>query len=77
LGYDKRDQEHYTAYRSPDLKGYLPFRVDGRGENKSFTIRALDENGQIRNMQYSVLRDARGYLKVNAPNAPLKDRKRR
>lgn len=24
LGYDKRDQEHYTAYRSPDLKGYLP-----------------------------------------------------
>src|SRR5678815_5094861 len=24
LGYDKRNQEHYTAYRSPDLKGYLP-----------------------------------------------------
>ena len=23
LGYDKRDQEHYTAYRSPDLKGFL------------------------------------------------------
>ena len=24
LGYDKRDQEHYTAYRSPDLKAFLP-----------------------------------------------------
>jgi hypothetical protein len=22
LGYDKRDQEHYTAYRRPDVKGY-------------------------------------------------------
>jgi len=28
LGYDKRDQEHYTAYRSPDLKGFLPCRVE-------------------------------------------------
>jgi hypothetical protein len=68
LGYDKRDQEHYTAYRSPDLKGFLPCRVEGRPDNKTFTIRVQDENGQISDAQYSIYKDARGYLKVSAPN---------
>jgi hypothetical protein len=79
LGYDKRDQEHYTAYRSPDLKGFLPCRIEGRPDNKTFTIRVQDENGQISDVQYSVYKDARGYLKVSAPNVANKekDRKRR
>ena len=77
LGYDKRDQEHYTAYRSPDLKGFLPLRVEGKNENKTFTIRAQDENGQLKELQYSVYRDARGYLKVNAPSTVGRERKRR
>lgn len=79
LGYDKRDQEHYTAYRSPDLKGYLPCRVEGRPDNKTFTIRVQDENGQVNDVQYSIYKDARGYLKVNAPNvaSPDKNKKRR
>jgi hypothetical protein len=68
LGYDKRDQEHYTAYRSPDLKGFLPARVEGRPDNKTFTIRVQDENGQISDVQYTVYKDARGYLKVSAPS---------
>ena len=70
LGYDKRDQEHYTAYRSPDLKGFLPARVDGTGHDKTFTIRVQDDSGQIKDVQYSLYRDARGYLRVNAPNGP-------
>lgn len=69
LGYDKRDQEHYTAYRSPDLKGYLPFRVEGRPDSRTFTIRVLDENNQVKEAQYGVYKDARGYLKVSAPDA--------
>lgn len=79
LGYDKRDQEHYTAYRSPDLKGYLPCRVEGRPDNKTFTIRVQDENGQVNDVQYTIYKDARGYLKVNAPNvaSPDKNKKRR
>jgi hypothetical protein len=68
LGYDKRDQEHYTAYRSPDLKGFLPARVEGRPDNKTFTIRVQDDNGQINDVQYTVYKDARGYLKVSAPS---------
>lgn len=75
LGYDKRDQEHYTAYRSPDLKGYLPLRVEGRREDRTFTIRAQDESGQVKDMQYSIYRDARGYLRVNAPTGVVKKKK--
>ena len=77
LGYDKRDQEHYTAYRSPDLKGFLPCRVEGRGDSKTFTIRVQDESGQIKDVQYSLYKDARGYLKVTAPGVPPKDKRRK
>jgi hypothetical protein len=69
LGYDKRNQEHYTAYRSPDLRGYLPARIEGHGDNKSFTIRLQeDEGGELKEVKYSVFKDARGVLKINAPN---------
>jgi hypothetical protein len=77
LGYDKRDQEHYTAYRSPDLKGFLPFRVGGKPDSKTFTIRVQDENGQISDAQYSVYKDGRGYLKINAPANVNKDKKKK
>ena len=76
LGYDKRDQEHYTAYRSSDLKGYLPCRIEGTPDNKTFTIRVQDESGQITDVQYGVYKDARGYLKVSAPNV-TKDKKKK
>src|SRR6266480_1298032 len=77
LGYDKRDQEHYTAYRSPDLKGFLPCRVEGKGDSKTFTIRVQDESGQVKDVQYSLYKDGRGYLKVNAPNVVNKEKERR
>src|SRR6266478_5601236 len=77
LGYDKRDQEHYTAYRSPDLKGFLPARVEGRPDNRTFTIRVQDDSGQVNDVQYTVYKDARGYLKVNAPNVAGKEKKRK
>ncbi|MCM3869943.1 MAG: hypothetical protein ND895_04525 [Pyrinomonadaceae bacterium] len=77
VGYDKRNQEHYTAYRSSDLKGFLPLRVQGRGENKSFTVRAQDQSGQIKDAQYSVYKDSRGILKVAAPGVAVEERRRR
>ncbi|MEO7970938.1 MAG: hypothetical protein ABI698_06540 [bacterium] len=76
LGYDKRDQEHYTAYRSPDLKGFLPARVEGRPDNKTFTIRVQEDNGQVNDVQYTVYKDARGYLKVSAPSV-TKDKEKK
>src|SRR5690242_18518825 len=77
LGYDKRNQEHYTAYRSPDLKGYLPAKVEGQGDNKTFTLRLTDDSGAVKDVQYSLYRDARGVLKVTPPTAIPRDRRRR
>jgi hypothetical protein len=77
LGYDKRDQEHYTAYRSPDLKGFLPVRVEGRPDNKTFTIRVQDESGQVSDVQYGIYKDGRGYLKVSAPTVAGKEKDRK
>jgi hypothetical protein len=77
VGYDKRNQEHYTAYRSPDVKGFLPLKVSGRGENKTFTVRTQDQSGQIKNAQYSVYKDGRGILKVAAPGASVDEKRRR
>src|SRR5687767_1624677 len=75
LGYDKRDQEHYTAYRSPDLKGFLPCRVEGRPDNRTFTIRIKDDNGQLSDVQYAVHKDGRGYLRVTPPAGAEKKKK--
>jgi len=78
LGYDKRNQEHYTAYRSPDLKGYLPARIDGHGDNTTFTVRLQEEEGgPVKEFRYSLYKDGRGVLKVNAPNVSSGGRRRR
>ena len=78
LGYDKRNQEHYTAYRSPDLKGFLPARVEGQGDNKTFTLRLQEEEGgSPKDVQYSLYKDARGVLKVTAPNISPRDKRRK
>jgi hypothetical protein len=77
VGYDKRNQEHYTAYRSSDLKGFLPLKVERRGETKSFTVRTQDHNGQINDAQYSVYKDGRGILKVSSPATSAEDKRRK
>ena len=78
LGYDKRNQEHYTAYRSPDVRGYLPAKIEGQGESKSFTVRVQEEEGgPTKEVRYSLYKDARGVLKVTAPNLTTRERRRR
>jgi len=76
LGYEKHDQDHYTAYRSPDLEGYLPMRVEGRGANRTFTVRAKDESGQVKDITYSLYRDDHGVMRV-APPGEEKGRKKK
>jgi hypothetical protein len=77
LGYNKDTQEHYTAYRSPDLKGFLPLRVDGRGDSKTFTVRVQEADGQMRDAQYKVSRDEKGTLRIDAPSDPSKNRRKK
>jgi hypothetical protein len=67
LGYEKHDQDHYTAFRSPDLEGYLPLRIDGRGADKTFSVRVKDESGKVVEARYSLYRDDRGVMRVAAP----------
>lgn len=66
IGYDKGNQEHYTAYRGPDVAGFLPIRVEGQGENKKFTVRIRQDDGQISVEEYKVYKGDRGFLKVSA-----------
>src|SRR5438105_4178743 len=67
LGYEKHDQDHYTAYRSPDIEGYLPMRVEGRGANRTFTVRIKDDSGQVKDTTFSLYRDEHGVMRVNPP----------
>jgi hypothetical protein len=76
LGYEKHDQDHYTAYRSPDIEGYLPMRIEGRGSNRTFTVRVKDDSGQIKEMTYSLYRDEHGVMRVTAPGEVKGKRKR-
>ena len=63
LGYDKTRQEHYTAYRSRDLQGRLPLRVEGSGDTKFFSIIAED-GGQAKEYRFKTYKDSRGHLKI-------------
>ncbi len=63
LGYDKSRQEHYTAYRSPDLNGRLPLRISATGDDKFFTVQA-EEAGQTKELKYKVYKGDRGILRV-------------
>ncbi|MDT5294684.1 MAG: hypothetical protein QOJ76_1564 [Acidobacteriota bacterium] len=76
LGYDKDRQEHYTAYRSPDLKGSLPLRVEGQGDTKTFTIRVQSE-GQLKDVKFKAYTNERGLLKVEALSEMPKNNKSR
>jgi hypothetical protein len=63
LGYDKDRQEHYTAYRSQDINGFLPLRVEGKGDAKTFIVRVQDA-GQMKDVKFKTYTNERGLLKV-------------
>jgi hypothetical protein len=77
LGYDKYRQEHYTAYRSPDIKGFFPLRVEGQGDNKTFSVRIQGDDGQPKEAKYALYKDDRGILKVSSQGEVPKDKKKR
>jgi len=65
LGYDKDRQEHYTAYRSPDLNGFLPLRIERNGEVKNFAVRVKVDD-QFKEVKFKAYTNERGLLKVEA-----------
>jgi hypothetical protein len=67
LGYDKYNEEHYTAHRSGEVWGLLPLKVEGAGDNKSITIQLRNANGQMEEKRFVVTKDAKGRIRVTPP----------
>lgn len=67
IGYDKYDQQHYPVYRSGEIWGKLPLRLEGVGDNKTFTARIRNADGQMEDKKFTVYKDSGGHLKVTPP----------
>ena len=75
IGYDKYNQDHYKVYLSGRVKGFLPLRVSGSGDSRTFSVRIKGADGQIRETTFSTYKDVRGLVKVNVPpDIPKEDR---
>lgn len=67
LAYDKFNEEHYTAYRSGDVWGTLPLKVEGTGDNKTFVLKLRNAAGQMEDKRFVTFKDSKGRLKVTVP----------
>jgi hypothetical protein len=69
LAFDKYDQSYYTVWRSPPntvVWGSLPLRVDGKGDNKTFTVKLRSQAGSIDDKVFTVFKD-KNRLRVTPP----------
>lgn len=67
LAFDKYDQSYYTAWRSTgEVWGSLPLRVEGQGDNKTFTIKLRHSDGRQEDKRFVVFRD-RNRLRITPP----------
>lgn len=67
LAYDKYNEEHYTAYRSGDVWGLLPLKIEGNGDNKTFVLKLRNAAGQIEEKRFVTFKDPKGRLKITVP----------
>ena len=66
LAYDKYNEEYYTAFRSGEVSGFLPLKVEGTGDNKTFTVKLHNAENQLAEYRFMVYKD-KTRLKVNPP----------
>lgn len=67
LAFDKYDQGFYTVWRSSgDVWGTLPLRVEGQGDNKTFTVKLRHPEGRMDDKRFVVFRD-KNRIKVTSP----------
>lgn len=69
LAFDKYDQSYYTVWRttpSTEIWGRLPLKVDGKGDNKTFTVSVRNASGQMDEKRFIVFRD-KNRLRVTPP----------
>lgn len=67
LAFDKYDQSFYTVWRSTgDVWGTLPLKVEGQGDNKTFTVKLRHPEGRMDEKRFVVFRD-KNRIKVTQP----------
>jgi hypothetical protein len=67
LAFDKYNQSFYTVWRSTgEVWGTLPLRVEGSGDNKTFSIRIRHSEGRMDEKRFVVFRD-RNRVRVTQP----------
>lgn len=68
--FDKYDQSYFAVWRSPlgmEVWGVLPLNVDGKGDNKTFTVTLRNPStGQMDEKRFVVFKD-KNRLKVTPP----------
>ncbi len=67
LAYDKYNEEHYTAYRSGNVWGLLPLKIEGTGDNRTFVIKLRNAAGQMEEKRFVTFKDPKGRLKITVP----------
>lgn len=69
LAFDKYDQSYYTVWRNPPNTVYwgsLPLKVEGKGDNKTFTVKLRSPSGSMDEKTFTVFKD-KNRLKVTPP----------
>lgn len=67
LAFDKYDQNYYTAYRtSGDVWGLLPLRIEGTGDNKTFTVQLRGPDGKMVEKRFTAFKD-KSRVKITPP----------
>jgi hypothetical protein len=67
MAYDKYNEEHYMAYRSPEVWGRLPLKVEGTGDNKIFVLNLRNAAGEVEEKRFVTFKDPKGRLKLTVP----------
>ena len=70
LAFDKYDQNYFTVWRTtPNMEvwGTLPLNVEGKGDNKTFTVSIRNPSGQMEEKRFVVFKD-KNRLKVTPPD---------
>lgn len=67
LDYDKYNEEHYTAYRSNELWGVIPLKVEGSGDSKTFTVKLRNNSsGQLEEKRFAAYKE-KNRLRITPP----------
>lgn len=79
LGFDKYRQEHYTRYSTKrdkiEVWGRLPLKLEGQGDNRTFTLTIRNErSGQMEEKRFVTFKDKDGRLRVTPPEGLKKEK---